>query len=989
MATGGRRITVGGARQRTILALLLLAAGRIVSVDTMVEAVWQGDPPATARTQVAICIAALRKTFKAEGFGEDLISTAHPGYQLDPAGHEVDLLVATGLVHQGEQLVEQGATGAAAERYEQALRLWRGPVLAGVTGRRVEEEAERLEEWRLVLHDEAIALQLALGNHQELIGRLTALVREHPLRERTRHSLMLAQYRAGRRAEALETFRDGRQVLIEELGIEPGPALHELHDAVLRDDAALTLAVAQVAEELPEPTPAAPPELRVTPSDLPPNVPAFTGRGEEIAEFDAMLTERRDDEAPAIGFVTGVAGVGKTGLAVHWAHRAAKHFPDGRLFVDLCGHDEANEPVAAAEVLSRFLRSLGVPAEQIPPGLEERVSLYRSMLADRRLLVVLDNVRSVAQIRPLLPANGRCCVVVTSRDPMEQLMLRYGAVRVQLAVLPPPQAIELLARIVPAERIATDPEQSARLAELCDHLPLALRIAAARLASKPHWTVRHLVGRLADERRRLDELSQGESQVRAGFALSYRYLSFDAAQLYRRLALLPVPDFAVWVGAALLDCDQFEAERLVEHLVDVQLLEAVGSDATGQLRYRFQNLLRLFARERATQEEPEEQLAGARDRALRAWLTIAAQAHDQEMGGPYSVMHGDTPRYPVDPDLVADLLCCPLNWFEAERLGLVALVDQAAGLGEHELAWDLAGTAILLFDVRNYAEDWEFCCQRALTACRQAGNEVGASHMLSVLGASRIRVGSIEEGRRYLESALEIDERTRNVHCRAMTINHLARADRLQGHLSQAATRLREAAELYHRSGDRVGEAQTLGQLSLVALATGEVDEAVRLASRAVQAVGVTGETRTTAQATYWLGRAHAARGELQQAARDYERVLEIVRAKGDLLGTAHILLSQGELALEQGELPGARAKLLEALELGQGLGNWHVCGWSLLRLGGLERDAGDLATARHHYQQACELLTRADSLVMLQQAERALAELSRPAAAPAPQHSA
>ncbi|GAA1221817.1 BTAD domain-containing putative transcriptional regulator [Kitasatospora nipponensis] len=983
MAAGGRRITVGGARQRTILALLLLSAGRIVSVNTMVEAVWQGEPPATARTQVAICIAALRKTFKAEGFGDSLISTVHPGYQLNPAGHRVDLLECIDLVRAAEELAAQRCPGRAAETYEQALRLWRGPVLTGVTGRRVEEESDRLEEWRLVIHDEAIVLQLALGNHQELIGQLTRLVREHPLRERTRHSLMLAQYRAGRRAEAAETFREGRRILIEELGIEPGPGLQELHDAVLRDDPTLTLAVEALAQEVPAPAPAAVAEIQVTPSDLPPNVPAFTGRAEEIARLDGLLGERTESQPPAIGFITGVAGVGKTGLAVHWAHRAAGRFPDGRLFVDLCGHDEVNEPTAAADVLSRFLRSLGVPSEQIPVALEERISLYRSMLAERRVLVVLDNVRSVAQIRPLLPGNGQCCVVVTSRDPMEQLILRYGAVRVQLGVLPRAEAIELLARIVPAERIAADPGQSARLSELCDRLPLALRIAAARLASKPHWTVRHLVGRLADERRRLDELSQGEAQVRAGFALSYRYLASEAARLYRRLALLPVPDFTTWVGAALLDCDLFEAERLMEHLVDVQLLEVVGSDVTGQLRYRFQNLLRLFGRERAQQEESEAELVAARDRAFRGWLTLAEQAHRRESGGDYAILHGSTARYPVDPGLLDDLLACPLDWYEAERLCLVAVIEQAARLGLDELAWDLTGSVLVLFDIRNYLEDWQFCCERALAAAQEAGNRRGAAFMLTELGGTRLRTVRLDEAATYLGTALELFEQVGEEHGRALTLRHIAVMERLRGDLGAAGERLREAAEIFQRVGDASSQAHALGYLAQNALDLDEVDEAVRLGLAAVRVARGTGESRCAAQSLYRLARAYAIQGSLSAAEGAFLEVERIVRAKGDLLGAAYSLLGLGETRAGLGRAGEAEGDLLAALEIVRRIDSPLAEGRVQLALGQLQRRLGRIEAARRHLCQARELFARIDSPPSRQRVEQALAELepARPAA--------
>ncbi|WP_280725928.1 AfsR/SARP family transcriptional regulator [Kitasatospora sp. MAA4] len=977
VTAGGRRITVGGARQRTILATLLLAPGRIVSVDVMVEAVWLGEPPATARTQVAICIAALRKTFKAEGFGDDLISTAHPGYQLNTAGHRVDLLEFADLVSGAERSAAEGRTAEAAESYERALKLWRGPVLSGVTGRLVEDEAERLEELRLVTHDEAIALQLALGNHQELIGQLVPLVREHPLRERTRHSLMLAQYRAGRRAEAMETFREGRRLLIDELGIEPGPALQELHDAILQDDPALTLAVPTAPEtgvqpvQQPEPR-----EFRVTPSDLPPNIPAFTGRAAELEALDALLGDRSENQPPAIGFVTGVAGVGKTGLAVYWAHRVASQFPDGRLFVDLCGHDEVNEPTATADVLSRFLRSLGVPSEQIPGDLADRVSLYRSMLADRRLLVVLDNVRSIAQITPLLPSNGQCCVVVTGREPMEQLMLRYGAIRVQLSVLSPPEAIELLARIVHPERIAADPEHSAQLSELCDRLPLALRIAAARLASKSHWTVRHLVARLADERRRLDELSQGESQVRAGFALSYRYLPADAAEIYRRLALLPVPDFTVWVGAALLDCDVFESERLLEHLVDVQLLEAVGTDATGQLRYRFQNLLRLFARERAREEESAEELDRARDRAFSAWLTIAEQAHQREVGGDYSIIHGSTPRFPVDPVLLDELIASPLDWYEAERLSLIAVVEQAARLGLDELAWDLTGSSLVLFDIRNYLEDWQLCCERALAATRAAGNLRGAAFMLTELGGARMRAVRLAEAGDYLRSALELFEQVGEEHGRALTLRHIALTDRFRGDLEVSGERLREAAEIFRRVGDASSEAHALGYLAQNALDLDDAAEAVRLGLESVRVARGTGETRCAAQSLYRLARGYVIQGELSRAEEAFLEVERIVKVKGDLMGAAYALLGLGQSRAGLGRLGEAEADLLASLDIVRRIDSPLTEGRVQLALGQLQRDRSRTAEARGHFEQASELFARVDSPPSRLQAEAALAEL-------------
>ncbi|WP_329567100.1 AfsR/SARP family transcriptional regulator [Kitasatospora sp. NBC_01266] len=961
VAVDGRRIAVGGPRQRTILALLLLSPDAIVSVDAMVEAVWQGDPPATARTQVAICVAGLRKIFRAEGCGEELIATAHPGYQFNTGHHRIDLLVFEGLVAAAEQAAGQARTAEAAELYERALGFWRGPVLEGVTGRPVEDEAGRLEEVRLACYEASVELQLALGRHLDVIGSLTAVVREHPLRERARHALMLAQHRAGRRADAMETFREGRRQFIDELGLEPGTPLIQLHDSILRDDPALVLPERLATEPLPEAAPVPVADQRPTPSFLPPNVPAFTGRGAELAQLDQLVEHGRSEEQPpGIGFITGVAGVGKTGLAVHWAHRVSGHFPDGRLYVDLCGHDDTHEPTSAADVLSRFLRALGVPSEQIPADPGERTSLYRSLLADRQVLVVLDNARTVAQIQPLLPSNGQCCVVVTSREPMEQLMLRYGAVRVQLGLLPTAEAIELLGRIVPDDKIAADPVQAERLAELCDRLPLALRIAGARLASKAHWSVKHLVARLADERRRLDELSQGESQVRAGFALSYRYLPSDAARLYRRLALLEAPDVTVWAAAALLDAHPFEAERLLEQLVDVQLLEVTGTDATGQLRFRQQNLLRLFARERVLAEEEAADREESLDRALRAWLTIAEQAHRQEYGGDFSLIHGSAPRYPVDELLLEELIAAPLDWFEAERLSLLAAIDQSARLGKDELAWDLAASATVLFETRDYPEDWRFCCETALAATRAAGNRRGEAAMLESLGALQIRTRRLDGTGELLQLALARFDEVGDEYGRALTLRSLALMDRSLGDVESAGVRLREAVQLFRKVGDLSAESHALGYLAQGELDFGRAAEALRLGLESVEVSRRMGETRAMAQAVFRLGRAYLMLDRFDEAEESLREVVRIVTAKRDSLGTVYALLGLGETELKRGRLDRAEAELLAVLAEAEQLDNPLAEARIHQALGQVSRAHGRAEEARERLGRAAELFRTA-----------------------------
>lgn len=680
-----QRIAIGGARQRTILALLLLNPGRIVSVDTLVETVWNGRPPATARTQVAICIAALRKRFKAEGCDNEVIVTAHPGYLLALENHYVDSVEFERLTLRAQEAAKDQRTSDAAALHEEALALWRGPALAGVAGTLVEDEMERLEELRLAGYDGYVAAQLELGHHGDLIPGLVSVVRDHPLRERSRYALMLAQYRVGRRAEAMETFREGRAQFIEGLGLEPGPALRELHDAILRDDPSLMASAVVVPKKPPE-TP------RTAPLELPADIPAFVGRDTPLASLNTLVDGHTEGRRLTMGLITGGAGVGKTGLAVHWAHQVADEFPGGLLFADMWGYDETHEPADPAVVLGWFLRSLGVPEAEIPAETHERAALYRSVLADRRVLIVLDNVRSFDQVRALIPGSSRSCVLLTSRSLLEQLVVRHGAVSIHLDVLRRREATDLLARFIGEERVDAARADAERLVELCDRLPLTVRIAAARLAAKPQWPIGYLASRLDNEQLRLDELSSGESQVRSSFALSYHALPHDVALLYRRLGLLDAPDFAGWVGAALLATDTHKAEGLMESLVDAHLLQTVGFDSTGQPRYGFRNLLRLHARELAKEEGSALEQREALHRAFRGWLSVAEQARRREFGsghGEQMLFGASMPTGPMGTAELDTLTASPSGWFEAERLALISVIDQAARCGMDDLSREL------------------------------------------------------------------------------------------------------------------------------------------------------------------------------------------------------------------------------------------------------------------------------------------------------------
>ncbi|MFF0161130.1 BTAD domain-containing putative transcriptional regulator [Streptomyces sp. NPDC005263] len=901
----GAPLRLGGPRQRTVLTVLLLAAGRVVSVDSLIDAVWPTGAPTTARNQIAICVAALRKVFKEAADVNDLIVTSHPGYMVNPHEHRIDVVDFEEQVSRAREIARSGQTVEACDVFEEALSLWRGRALDGVIGNRVEQEATRLEELRLDVVEEYAGLRLQLGRHHALLPELSGLVTEHPLREQARAHLILAQYRSGRRAEALAVFREGRRLLVEELGIEPGPVLQGLHDLVLQDSPELTQPPA-------DPTPA--PASNV-PAQLPVESASFTGRGKELSALDRMLDERLGQSPLTMAAISGIGGVGKTALAVHWANQIAARFPDGQLFTDLRGYDEKDEPVSPATTLDRFLRALGVPAPQIPADPGERAALYRSVLGGKRVLIVLDNARSLRQIRPLLPGNGRCCVLITGRDLMDDLLGDYAVLQIGLNAMAAGEATALLAGIAGENRISANPAATARLGVLCDRLPLALRIAGARLAAKPHWSVRSLVARLEDQRRRLDELSPGEGGVRAGFQLSYRDLPPAAQLLYRRLGLLTVPDFAAWVGAALLDTDTVEAENLIEQFVDAQLLEVVSTPGSA-IRYRFQDLLRLFAWERAQAEESAEERGAALERAYGGWLTLADAARQRAYGGNHSVVYGPVQRFALPPELVDELLDDPMAWFESERTALADVIGQASGTDRSAYAWGLTVNSTTLFEAHNYLEDWRTCAQNALAAAERTGDRLGEATMLRSLGTLAIYQRQYEEAKAWLLRSLTLFDACGEVHGRAVTLRNLALCARFSGDLDEAALGAQESLEGFRQTGDIAGESHVLGLLAQLALERGNVPVGIALCSEAIAKSREAGSVRGETQNTYRLAEALLRQGDPAGAQEACYKVLTLTREEGDRLGEAHALRGIGEARWRQGRSEDAQTVLQQALEV-------------------------------------------------------------------------
>ncbi|MFD7665824.1 BTAD domain-containing putative transcriptional regulator [Streptomyces sp. NPDC059788] len=602
---GGQALRIQGVRQRAVLARLLLAQGRVVSVDSLVTEVWDGRPPNTGRTQVSICVAALRKLFRSAGYTDDVIRTVSPGYQLALDGHRLDTVEFARGAERGYALAREGRRAEAVQALQQGLGLWRGPALGGVAAQFAESEAVRLAEQRLLATEQLMSLRLELGEHRSLIGELTALVHASPLREQLRTVLMIAQYRAGQRAEALRTYREARKLSIEELGLEPGAELQAAHDSILNNTAPVLPAE--------EPRDGRPRGGRA-PSQLLPSSVAFVGRTAELRTLDTLLTGGPARHGSVVSFISGAPGSGKTALATHWGSQMLQYFPDGQLFVNLREAERDRPGQAAGVVLRRFLRALGVPAELMPDDPAECGALYRSILCERRTLVILDDATSFQQVEPLLPGGGHTCVLITGLD---QFMDNRGAPGVQLGPLGHDESVALLASVVGRDRVAAEPGAVDELVERCGRLPLALRAAGARLAGKPHWYVKDLVTRLSDGARRLDILSHGEHSLRACFDQAVAGLPPHLAHAYGALSALPDGPFGVPAAAQVLRVGQAEAEDLLERLVDLNLLATGSRVRRGSLLYRYRGLLRLHAAELHAAEASLEQATLRFTRRLR------------------------------------------------------------------------------------------------------------------------------------------------------------------------------------------------------------------------------------------------------------------------------------------------------------------------------------------------------------------------------------
>jgi DNA-binding SARP family transcriptional activator len=927
-----KRLELGGSRQQIVVATLLLSANRVVALDRLLEAIYGEELPPTARAQAQISISSLRRSF-AEVSDGPVLNTHAQGYMIAVDGGRLDAERFVELAGAGRLAREAGNPHVAMARYRDALRLWRGPALDGIDSQLLRAAAHRLDEQRLATTEERLSLELELGRHHELVGELSELVEEYPLRERLRGQLMLALHRCDRAAEAQEAYRQAQRIMNEELGIDSSEHLRKLDYAIRSCDPALALPSQVTAPRQVSP---------LTPSLLPAAIADFTGRAAQLEKIRLHLAaENRDaaHSAAPIMVITGKGGTGKTSLAVHAAHEIAGSFPDGQLFANLYG--AAQHPVSPMQVLERFLRVLGLPGAQVPEGLDARAELYRNMLAGRKALVVLDDAASESQVSPLIPGDGTAAVMITSRSRLAGLA---DPTHIKVDVFDADKSLELLVRIVGADRVEAEPEAAATLAEHCGHLPLALRIAGARLAAWPHWQIQRLAGRLADETRRLDELRHGDMGVRPSISLSYESVGKAAQRLFRRLVLLDLLNYSSWLAAALIGAPLSQTEDLLDDLGSAHLIEITGGSGLNR-QYRVHDLIRVFARERLAMEETAAERTEALEHALGALLYLADEAQARYYGGDYARIPSDAKRVPLPGPLTDRLVAEPLAWYERERATLVSGVRQAAQAGLAGLCWGLAFSAVALFEARAYLDDWQETHETALDAARKADDIRGQAAMLYSIGSLHMVQQRSDQARQELTTAARLFTDAGDVHGVAHVIRHIAYLDRMNGKFGDAIARYEQALAILRQVKDNIAIACALHHLAQIKLELEQPDEAVELLSEALELCQVTRCERIEAQVLYRMGEVWLQTGSLASAIEAFERTLSITSGIGDHIGQAYALLGTGVALTRKEQFAEAGDALCRAFDLAQSADERMAQARALLAQAELALASGD---ARH-----------------------------------------
>jgi DNA-binding SARP family transcriptional activator/tetratricopeptide (TPR) repeat protein len=916
---------IGAPKWRSLLAALLLSHGQPVSADRLIAELWGDDPPESAPNLLSVYVLRLRRMLgDAEG---RILTTRSPGYQIPLDADDLDARSFEELVGQGRQVLGAGDPRRAAAVLTEALNLWRGSALADVPpSALVTAEAGRLEELRLTALELRAEAHIGCGLHAQVVPELRRLISDQPLREELWGLLMRALDGAGRHAEAVAAYGQARSVIANELGVDPGAELQRLYQMMLTADAVaqqwrqqtgtgsaaattppvagspgahlaagdpaagLTAAPGAAAAGPASPAPAEPRMPAQLPAQLPADVADFTGRNEHIKQLVHLMTQAGDADNPAVpvAVVAGAGGLGKTALAVHAAHVLRPSFPDGQLFVSLLGASQ--QPLPPDDLLARLLRDLGAPGARIPVDQEERAALYRTRMAGRQILIVLDDARDAAQVRPLLPGTASSAVIVTSRHRLPDLA---GSRLVDLDVLDDDEARLLFTRIIGTERADAEPAPVRDVLAACAGLPLAIRIAGARLSARRGWSIGTLASRLTDQQRRMDEFTAGDLAVRACFQVSFDALpgperpgGVDPAHVFGLLGMWQGPSIGLQAATALIGRPEEPVADALEVLIDASLLESPAPD-----RYRLHDLLRAYAAERAQADESPQAIDDAIRRVLTWYLRTADAAA--------SVLSPDrnpVPLGPPEPDSQSPAFGTAdeaLGWYELERANVVAATSQAARQGLHDIAWKLPVAAMISFELNGYRADWITTHQIALASARKLGDRLGEARVLNnlgmVLGEQRT-----DDAIGYFERALAILREIGDRRGQAQAANNLGFSYRFLGRHSDAVAALLAALDLQREVGARRGEAIALVNLGESYLDLGQYAEAIARSQQALVLAREIAAVRLEGYAQYNLGRAYLEQGSTVAAVGLLEQALAIHRSAGDKYGEAQDLQQVG-----------------------------------------------------------------------------------------------
>lgn len=943
-------IPLSSPKQRQVLASLIAAGGRAVGADRQIDELWRNAPPAGARKALAWHILQLRNSLG----DKDFIVWDGEGYLLSGSDYEVDAERFAQLHREGVAVVDTDPE-AASRLLNEALNLWRGDAYEGLAEfGSLRAEANRLEELRIVALEQRFRADLALGRHGELIPELTTLVADVPYRETLRGHLMLALYRSGRQSDALRVFREGHKLMSEELGLEPGSGLRDLEHRILNADPSL------------DPPRTGTPWLvesvaTVTPAQLPADIATFTARGPELESLLRQADTIGDSQVPAVACISGMAGSGKTTLALHAAHRLAERFPDGQLYLDLHGFGGDSPPVAVGDALDRLLRGIGVPGEEVPVAVDEKAVLWRSKVRGRRLLIVLDDASSDEQVRALLPGGSGHVVLVTSR---RRLLITDDTRLVRLGELSSGEAEALFIRIT-----GVDGDDEAiraglrRVVALCGFLPLAVQLVASRMRHHPHWTLDSLGSRLSDQHRLLGELRVGDRSVAAAFHFSYRQLSPEHQRVFRLIGLAGGPDFDIPAAAALAGFGEPETETILEYLADAHLLEARPGD-----RYQQHDLVRLFARQRCDAEDDETTRTEARQR-MRSWYVANARAAARVLRPHREVLSGyaAADAVPSFGDAVA-----ATRWFDREQHNLYALLAEAEAQSDDTLAWALADAMRGYFFIRGDHDKWVSISRAGLGAAQRQSNPAAEGAMRYAFGQASTLYGDYEPAIAHYREALRLIRKAGSSRRAVEILLSLAAAQLQQSRPRQAAEYCHEALELPR--GD-IGPlySDVLHLLGASHWQRGELSLAVPRLREAVEsnrhdALGTLYDTYGT------LALACADLGELLEAEGHAAQALRLSRERGIRHGAASAWSNLSSIYAEMGDPARAADCATRELDLAEryAMRTHKAYGLAALAIARLPDDPGE---ARRLALDALRLERHLNTNVVELDARRCLAE--------------